>query len=262
MTTPAKTPLGGARPLSAVPGGGARGPALAPLPPKQGGAGRWWRWLVLVPLLLIGVTYLLGRTVDPVRLKLVEIPLAGKLLFSNPVWPILWNKPITPEEQTGPNDDASAGTGTKTPGTQIGSGAQSDLNAEIAARLAAVELKEKEIRDREQAVRAHEGELRAQETRVREKEAQLTVELQVTQALKAQLEGQLRAEQDRVEVIRKMSRTAQVQLFNAMTDDEILRVLHYMEAEEIGKIFGSMDPYRAARLMHQLTQIAPGNTSP
>lgn len=241
-------------------GGGLRGPGLAPLPNRPGKSGKWWVWLLVAPLLLAGLTYLLGRTVDSFRQRLVKIPLAGPLLFRDPVWPILWNKPPagqnTAQSAGGSSGRAQpAGTGTGTgAGTQQGAssqaGALSDLEAAAAARIASAELREKALAEKE-------AELKAREQKIAEMEAQTASLLKQTEELKKQLEGQLRTEQARVEVFRAMKSSAQLQMMTAMTDDEVITIFKYLEPDEVGKIVAGMDPYRAARILHLLTRAVP-----
>lgn len=246
MSTPVKQrPIGGA-PSAGV--GGLRGPALSPLPPQPSRSGRWVLWLILVPLLLLGLTWLLGRTVKPVQQRLAQVPLAGKLLFGEPVWPILWNKPAEPPAGSAPSTDAPASPGTG--GTSLPAD-YANLNAEIAARLAAVEAREAAVREKEAALKEQEKAMTDYQSRL----AKSTAE---AEGLKLQLQGQLRTELDRVAVVRAMKTNAQVQLFGAMTDDEVVTVLKYMEPDEVGKILGSMDSWRSARILHRLSQIRAG----
>ena len=257
MSKPSQSPLMGGRPLGGQPGGGLRGgPALSPLPPKGKRGGRWLLWLVLVPLLLIGLTYLLGRTVEPMRAKLEQIPLAGPLLFKAKVWPILWNKPATKpaSDVTKP----SAGTATTSPAAPATSGTSTAIDSkldEAAARLAAAETKEA-------ALKRQDADLKARENALKEQEARLSKAIIETEALKVQLQGQLRTEQDKVEIVRGMSRSQQAAFFESLTDDEVIRILKYMSAEEIGKIVGGMNPYRAGRLFDKLPALAQPSTSP
>ena len=239
MSTPNRTPLLGGRPQPTGLGGGMRGPGLAPLPPKKEGRSRWVFWLVLLPLLLLGLTYLAGRTVEPVRQRLVEIPLAGRLLFGEPVWPILWNKPAAQPVATTPAPTAQSPGATPV---------VDKLAEEAAKRLAEADLKEQEIKRREEAVASKEATLKAEEAR-------LAAANQEVADLQVQLQGQLRMEQDRVEIVRAMSRTAQVQFFTTLTDAEAVTILKYMTTDEVAKILGSMDPYRAGRLFYQLPVV-------
>jgi flagellar motility protein MotE (MotC chaperone) len=231
-------------------GGGPSMPGLTPLSSKQGGTSRWWLWLLLLPLLLLGLTYVLGRTVEPMRARLEQIPLAGKLLFGDPVWQVLWNKP----PQAAPaKAQETAAPGAVTPSDKPAG--LSDLEAEVAARMAAVEQRENEVARREATVKAAEPAVAA-------KQKQLDQDLAATTALKEQLQGQLRTELDRVAVIRSMKSSAITQMFTAMTDDEVITVLKYMTADEVAKLLGGLDPYRSARLLHRLTAIAPTETNP
>ncbi|HWI62413.1 MAG TPA: hypothetical protein VNT75_11280 [Symbiobacteriaceae bacterium] len=258
MSKPSQTPLMGGRPLGGQPGGGLRGgPALSPLPPKGKRGGRWLLWLVLVPLMLIGLTYLLGRTVEPMRAKLEQIPGAGSLLFKAKVWPILWNKPVTKPAADAAKPPANA-TGNTQPAAPATGGASTALDSkldEAAARLAAAETKEA-------ALKRLDADLKARENALKEQEVRLNKAVIETEALKVQLQGQLRTEQDKVEIVRGMSRSQQAAFFESLTDDEVIRVLKYMSAEEIGKIIGGMNPYRAGRLFDKLPALAQPSTSP
>lgn len=245
MSTPVKQ-----RPYAGAPAasrGGLRGPALSPLPARPSRSGRWIGWLLLTPLLLLGLTWLLGRSVEQVRVRLAVIPLAGKLLFSEPVWPILWNKQPDPPAAAPSTGAPVAG---ETPGTALPAD-YANLNNEIAARLAAVESREAVVREKEDA-------LQEQEKAMAEYQSQMAKSAAEAEGLRIQLQGQLRTELDRVAVIRGMKTSAQVQLFAAMTDDEVLAVLKHMEADEVGKILASMDSWRSARILHRLTEIRVG----
>lgn len=263
MSKPSQTPLMGGRPLAGPLGGGLRsGPALSPLAPKGKRGGRWLLWLLLIPLLLLGLTYVVGKTVEPVRERLEAIPLAGPLLFDE-VWPILWNKPATPEAEAPAGE--TAGGQTQAPGktaSPAAGGTQSaqdsalsKLMDEAAARLALAEAEEARLKQKE-------AELKAREETLKGLQAQLDKSVAETEALKVQLQGQLRSETDKVEFVRNMSRTQQAAFFEALTDAEIVRILKYMTAEEIGKILGSMNAYRAARIFDQMPALAKPPTTP
>ncbi|HYF78517.1 MAG TPA: hypothetical protein VD973_15370 [Symbiobacteriaceae bacterium] len=259
MSKPSQTPLMGGRSLAGPLGGGLRsGPALSPLAPKGKRGGRWLLWLLLISLLLVGLTYVAGKTVEPVRERLEAIPLAGPLLFDE-VWPILWNKPATPEAKA-PAGEPAGGQSTA-PGTTAGGtpsaqdSALSKLMDEAAARLALAEAEEARLKQLETDVKAREE-------AVKKLQAQLDKAVAENTALKVQLEGQLRSELDKVEFVRNMSRTQQAAFFEALTDSEVVRILKYMTAEEIGKILGSMNPYRAARIFDLMPALAQPPTTP
>jgi flagellar motility protein MotE (MotC chaperone) len=249
MSTPLnRLAPGGAR----TPLGGGRGPALAPAPSKgQKPKRRGWLWALLLPLLLLGLTYLSGRMVEPIRAVLAKVPVAGPALFAKPVWPILWNKPATPEAAAPtPQTGVTPGTTPSTPPT-ADTGLQRQID-EAAARLVAAEAKETDLADREAAVQL------LQEALAKE-QADLAAKLAAAEALTQKLQGQLRSEQDRVEIVREMSRTSQTQFFGALTDDEALAILKYMAADEVADILGKLDPFRAARLFQRLPQVAPAS---
>jgi flagellar motility protein MotE (MotC chaperone) len=257
MTTPAKRPpLGGVRPLSSVPGGGLRGPGLAPLPPTRGGKSRrWLLWLLLVPLLFLAFTYLLGRTVEPVRARLAGLPAAGKALFGAPVWPILWNKPLAKPATAA---KAAPAANPSTPGAVAATEASPEVQKladEAAARLAAAEVKENTLKERDAALKAREQELAKQQSLLNQAQADV-------EGLKLQLQAQLRSEQDRVEVYRNMGRNFQAQFLSTLTDDEILALLKYMDAEEAGKALERLDSYRAARLFERLSSVQRTSGNP
>jgi flagellar motility protein MotE (MotC chaperone) len=248
--------LQGNRPLAGPAGGGLRGPGLSPLPPQRKRSGRWLFWLVLIPLLLLGLTYLLGRTVEPVRVRLAKVPLAGNLLFGDKVWPILWNKPATPAKT--PTPSASQGaptTPTTTPGPSAAQTAAQQLLDQAQARLAAAEAKENDLKKREADLKAQADQLKTQTDKLAKAQADV-------EGLKVQLQGQLRTEQDRVEIVRAMRSSAQVQFFSALTDDEAVAVLKYMSADEVSKILAGMDSYRAARIFYRLPTVAQPPTTP
>lgn len=251
-----QTPVkGGRTPAPSIPGG-KRMPLNSPLPNRPGGR-RWWLWLILLPLLLLGVTYLLGRTVEQVRVRLEPVPLVGKLLFKAPVWPVLWNKAPEAskvEEPAGQAGSKAPADSAKPPAADV-----SALEAEVAARLAALEVKENEIKKREAGAAAREQALKTREQSIATQEKTLGAEIKALEELRKQLEGQRRSDLDRVEVVRNMKSAAVLQLFAAMTDDEVLRVLMYMDASEVGKHLSGMDPYRSARLLTALRQVAPAS---
>jgi flagellar motility protein MotE (MotC chaperone) len=254
MSKPANpTPLLGNRPLAGPAGGGLRGPGLSPLPPQRKRSGRWLLWLLLIPLLLLGLTYLLGRTVEPVRARLAQVPLAGNLLFGDKVWPILWNKPSAPAKTANPAPASTTPATTAQP--SAGQTAVQTLLDQAQARLAAAEAKENELKQREANLKTQEAQLKAQTDKLAQTQADV-------EGLKVQLQGQLRTEQDRVEIVRAMRSSAQVQFFGALTDDEAVAVLKYMTADEISKLLGSLDPYRAARLFYRLPTVTQPPTTP
>lgn len=256
------TLLPGNRSLAAPAGGGLRGSALSPLPPKGKRSGRWLLWLILIPLLLLGLTYLLGRTVEPIRARVADMPVAGKLLFADPVWPILWNKPATPAKPADTAKQATtapagqgAATATSGQATDPSQTAAKLLLDQAQARLAAAEAKETELKKREADLKAQETQLKDQTVKL----AQLTAD---TEALRTQLQGQLRTEQDRVEIVRAMRAGSQAQFFSALTDDEAVAILKYMTAEEISRILAGMDSFRAARIFYRLPTMAQPATTP
>lgn len=251
-----QTPVQGNRAAPSLPAPGFKKAGMSPLPAQQRRKGRSLKWVLIIPLLLLGVIYLLGRTVEPVRVRLVPMPLAGKLLFAKPVWPILWNKNRAPA--TSPS--APGASKTEAPSTAPPAASAPDnsqLEAEVVARLAAVEVKENELKRREAEFTAMEAALMEREGTIAQQEIQLGQEIKAAQVLRAQLEGQRRSETDRAEVIRNMRTAGVQQLFGAMTDEEVLRVLMYMDATEVGKYLSGMDAYRSARLLQALRQVAP-----
>lgn len=261
MGTPTQSPLPGSRPLTTIAGGGLRNPALSPLPPRGPKPGRRWAvWLVLIPVLLLGLVYVLGRTVDAVRLRLMDIPLAGKLLFGDPVWPILWNKS---EAQT---PGAAPETPSDKPGAQPAPAPVpqplADLEAQIAARLAAVEVREKELRQQEAALKEREDALRAKEADVAQQEVRLSQSIKANDQLTLELEGQIRSEKAQVEVLRSMRSSARAQAFAAMDDAEAIRYLKHMDAEEVADVLATMDPYRQVRILVNLREVAPSANTP
>lgn len=234
---------------------------MTPLPDRPGGSRRWLLWLVLLPLTLLGATYLLGRTVEPIRLRLEPLPLVGELLFGDPVWPVLWNKPTTPEQPGTTSGSGATSPPAATGQTPAPTGDVTKLAAEAAARLAAAEVKENELKQKEASLAAREQALKTRELSIGEQEKSLGAEIKAAEELRKLLEGQRRTELDRVEVVRNMKSGAIAQLFAAMTDDEVLRVLMYMEAEEVAKHLSVMDPYRSARLLQALRAVAPSTQS-
>lgn len=250
-----QTPIKGGRiPAPAIPVGKRTPFSSLPNKPRRV---RWLLWLVVLPALLLAVTWLLGRTVDQIRVRLAPVPVVGKALFGEPVWPVLWNKnpgaaPTEDPAKTGA--PAPAGDTVKEPPADV-----SLIEAEAAARLAAAEVKENELERRQADLAAREKALRTREESIAAQEKTLGAELKVAEGLRKQLEGQRRSDLDRVEVIRHMKSAAVQQLFLAMTDDEVLRVLMYMDAAEVGKYLSAMDSYRSARLLQALRQVAPAS---
>jgi flagellar motility protein MotE (MotC chaperone) len=185
------------------------------------------------------------------------VPLAGNLLFGDKVWPILWNKSSTPAKPAtqapAPASQSNAPSATTQPSPSQ-TAAQSLLD-QAQARLAAAEAKENELKQRETALKTQEAQLKAQTDKLAQTQADV-------EGLKVQLQGQLRTEQDRVEIVRSMRSSAQVQFFGALTDDEAVAVLKYMTADEISKILAGMDPYRSARLFYRLPTVAQPPTTP
>lgn len=250
-----QTPVGSPR-LGVPAGPGGSRPGMNPLPARQQRKLGWLKWVILLPLLLLGLTYLLGRTVEPIRARLAPIPLAGRLLFGKPVWPVLWNKPAEPAAAGGAPAPANIQGTPAAPPANF-----SKLEAEIAARLAAVEVRETELKRRDEDLAAREAAVKARDAQVAQQELQLGQAVRQAEELRRQLEGQLRADLSRVETIRAMKSGAVGGLFGAMTDQEVLRVLMYMDADEVGKHLSAMDSYRAARLLAQLRQVAPASTT-
>lgn len=246
--------LGGARPgIGGL--GGNRGPALAPAPAKgKSPRRRWWLWVLLIPLLLLGLTYLAGRLIAPAQGALAKVPAIGQPLFGKPVWPILWNRPAAPPAATAtePAQPAAGNqTGQQTP---LNPALQNEVDAAQAV-IAAAGAKEQDLAAREAALKVAEAELSKLQSKLASDQAEVA-------GLKQQLAGQLRTEKDRVEVVRAMSRTSQATFFGALTDDEALAILKYMTADEVAAILGKLDPYRAARLFERLPLVAPTATTP
>jgi flagellar motility protein MotE (MotC chaperone) len=239
-----RIPPGGVRSLQGLGGGGPGIPDRSHLPPNPGGASRWLRGLVIVAVLLLGLTYVFGRTVEPLRLRLVGVPVAGKLLFAGPVWPVLWNKPVSAQVPTSRPADKSA----------AGNAGVAALDAEVAKRLADVEQRETDVARREAA-------LKLAEPAAADQQRALDLGQAEAASLTVQLKGQLQTELDRVEVVRSMKSAAVVQLFGVMTDDEVIAVLKYMRADEVGKILSGLDQTRSARLLRRM-QFVPAPTNP
>ncbi len=246
-----QTPVKGGRiPAPSIPGN----KKMSPPPDKPSGSRRWLLWAIAIPLLLLGLTYLLGRLVEPVRARLEPLPVVGNLLFKDPVWQVLWNKPAAaPDEGKTP----VSSTDKNTPGTTTPSADVSALEAQAAARLAAAEVKENELKQKEADLAAREKALKTREQSVMAQEKTLGAEIKAAEDLRKLLEGQRRTELDRVEVVRNMKSSAQQQLFAALTDEELLRILMYMDATEVAKHLSTMDPYRSARLLQALREVAP-----
>jgi len=235
---------------------------MSPLSAQQKRKGPWMKWVLLILITVFALTYLLGRVVEPVRARVSAVPVVGSLLFAKPVWPVLWNKRAAPAAST----NTPSGSQTQTSGTTAAGASTPDFSrqeAEIAGRLAAAEVKENDLKRREADLSAKEAALKKREGTISQQEIQLGQELKSAQALRAQLDGQLRARKDRAEIIRNMRSTGVQQLFGAMTDDEVLQVLMYMDAAEVGKYLSGMDPYRSARLLQALREVAPAaSTTP
>lgn len=260
MLLASQIPIGGGNRASAPAGR----PGMAPLPAKPERRRSWIFWFLVMPLLLLGLTYVLGRAVEPIRARLAMVPLAGPLLFGDPVWPILWNKhPDGAQTTTAPPAETAGGTTDTASGAQPAPGAPqfSQAEADLAARLAAAEIEENDLRRRENDLQARESAVKAREARLAGQEAALSQELKRAEELRKQLEGQIRSDQGRVEVVRAMKSSAIKQMFDAMTDHEIIRILMYMSADEVAKHLSGMDQYRSARLLQSLRQVAP-STAP
>lgn len=236
---------------------------MATMPKATGRRSRkWLLWLLTVLLLTLGMTYLLGRTVERVRAAFENVPAIGKPLFGAPVWQMPWSKkgtdaadePARSAPAQGADKPAAPAQGAgKQPAVTPGATPSGELEtriAEAAAIIAAAEAKEKDIKAREAALKLKEDGLAKEAGKLAAKQAE-------AEALTLQLQGQLRAEQDRVEVVRSMSRSAQAQFMNALTDDEVLAILKYLTADEVAKLLEKMDPYRAARLFQRLPLVAP-----
>lgn len=242
MARPTGLPLAAPTPLALR--GGRGGAALAPTTAK----GSWWRWvrrLVLGVLLLLGLGYVLGRTVEPVRQRLERIPLAGEPLFGEGVWPILWNRPPQATEEEAPPAPVPALSGASLFETPTVPGL-TPMENDLATRLAEVTLREAAVGEREALLQAQE-EMIAEQLR---KSDQLMAE---TLALKARLEGQLKGEQDRVAVVKAMKSSAATQLFGAMSDEEAVAMLKYLTPEEAAKILSGMEAERSLRILRLLT---------
>lgn len=222
---------------------------------------RWLLWTVLTTMLLLGLTYALGRMVEPIRFRLQPLPVVGSLLFSDPVWPVLWNKgapaaqPAASESKSPP----AAATAESSPAESAAAQELKRLESEAAVRITAAEMKEAEVARRQSDLAAREEALKAREATIADQESKLGAELKRTETLRAQLEGELRSEQDRVEVIRSMKSSAVLAMFGIMTDPEIIQVLKHMEAAEVAKLLAGMDPYRSTRILLSLRQVAPSS---
>lgn len=253
----ATTPTAGAR--TSTPG--PKRPGMVNLPGQPKKKRRWLLRTFLTLLLLFGTTYVLGRMVEPIRLRLQPLPLVGALLFSDPVWPVLWNKG-TPADQPVAADAKSPPAASQPEPAPAESAAAQELKrleAEAATRIAAAEMKEADVARRESELAAREQALKDREASIADQESKLGEELKRTENLRTQLEGQLRSEQDRAEVIRSMKSSAVLLMFGTMTDAEIIQVLKYMEASEVAKLLAGMDPYRSTRILLSLRQVAPSS---
>lgn len=254
----ATTPTAGAR----TPTPGPKRPGMVNLPGTPKKKRRWLLWSFLTLLLLLGTTYGLGRMVEPIRLRLQPLPLVGSLLFSDPVWPVLWNKgtpaaqPVASESTAPPAASQQEASPAETAAAQE----LKRLEAEAAARIAAAEMKEADVARRESDLAAREQALKEREASIADQESKLGEEMKRTESLRVQLEGELRSEQDRVEVVRAMKSSAVLAMFGTMTDAEILQVLKYMEPAEVAKLLAGMDPYRSTRILLNLREVSPAST--
>jgi flagellar motility protein MotE (MotC chaperone) len=189
---------------------------------------RWVLWLTIALATAFLLTFILGGTIAPIRQRFKSIPAVGKLFFAGPVWPVLWNKPAV--QKVTPS--ATAG---------LSSATQSQLNqqtADLARRIASLSERENQVSLSE----AQNGEL----------QRRLEEQLKVTGTLKIQLEGTLRAQKDRAEVLRQMKTAQAVQLLGALNDDEVVGILKYLETDEVASILNAMEPTRAARILMRI----------
>lgn len=226
---------------SGAPADGKRGLTLAPPPTQQGiGGSRRPLLLVLSLLLVLGLLYMLGRSVESARAALVQVPLVGQALFAEPVRVPPWAQ--TPQTvTTAPPPIGQESPPAIAPQTLA-------LQEEIAVRLAAAQMQENALQQREATLKAQE-EVVASET------ARAAEEARIAANLRQELQSKLQAEQGQVAVVRAMKRSAQEQLFTALTDDEAIRLLVHMEADEVARILAAMDPWRSARLLQRLTRV-------
>lgn len=254
--TPAKGARPGAPAASSAKGSAGGTPGLGVKPRSF----KWFRWLIVFPLLLLGFIYLLGRMVEPIRMRLESIPVVGSPLFGQPVLPILWNpKPDT----TNGNQVATEPTGSTPTAPSAEAVALAKLEADVTARLTAAERIESGITRREQDLEHREAAIQSRESSIREQEVRLADVIQETEQRSRELQGQITSDLERVEVIRNMKSSAVVQLFSVLTDEEVLRLLQHMDSVEVARHLSGMDSFRTARLLLQLRQSTsvgtPGN---
>lgn len=231
--------------------------ALPPMPGQKRRRRGWIKWAIILPLVLLGSTYLLGRVLEPARIRLAKVPLVGASLFSRPVWPILWNKSAQTVDKTASEQQTGVFTA-----TELAAAAElSRLEAQAADRLAQAEMKENDLVRREGDLAAREEALKRREAGIADQEVTLGKSIKEADSLKTTLEGQLRSEQDRVEIVRALKSSAALSMFAAMTDTEVLRILMYMDATEVAKLLSGMEAERATRLLLALRQT-PSQSAP
>jgi flagellar motility protein MotE (MotC chaperone) len=214
---------------SATPIGGL-GPGYLGEPPRR----RWVLWLTIAMATAFMLAFMLGGTIAPIRQRLKSIPAVGKLLFDGPVWPVLWNKTAVPKVTPSAIAVVSGAT-------------QSQLSQQSA-----------DLARREATQSDRENQVSLREAQASELQRHLEEQLKVTDALKIQLEGTLRSQKDRAEVVRQMKTAQAVQLLGVLSDDEVVGILKYLETNEVASILNAMEPLRAARILMRI----PSPSSP
>lgn len=230
----------------------AKAALVSPIPTQKPRRGRRLFMMLLIVAMVVAAAYGLinyippvktraERLYEPVRAWAEKIPLVGPRFFAKKES----EGAETPAGANGQNGEQSTGPGALPAAVDSAPDPAAQALEELARREAAVAFAEEQVKQKEAALADREGELNRRQVEFDKKEEEI-------ERLRLEMEARIREDKARAEIVGNMKTAQAVAMLNVMDDEEVLRLMRYLEPDVTAKIFAAMDPYRGARLMLKL----------